>query len=295
MHSKHIQPANENETVIAIEGLAQEITLLHITDSHMATADHRDPDALEHADRFQALFEERTPGNVPPRQLFAQALAHSNTINADATVLTGDIIHFPSQAAIGWIEQGLQSLQNPYLYTLGNHDWHFPHLDWNDNTRHAHYHRFNHLTNNSPAAQVLDLADVRLIAIDNSNYHVAAEQLDFLCEQLSTDRPCLLFIHIPIAADTLIPDVVEVWKDPIVMGADSWSEEGQKKWRVYDNNQSTLACCQLLKEQAQNLVAIFCGHVHFPHADEIHPGCMQYVTRPCYEGGYREIKLKPLG
>ena len=294
MRSEHLQPENDRETVIAIDGLARELTLLHITDSHMAAADDRDPEALEHATRFQALFEERTPDHVPPRQLFEKALAHANAINADATLLTGDIIHFPSHAALELIEQGVQTLQSPYLYTLGNHDWYFPHLDWNDDTRLAHYPRFDHLTNKTPAAQVLDIEDIRLIAIDNSNYHTTPEQLDFLRQQLATDRPCLLFIHIPIAIPSLIPAVVEVWKEPIVMGADGWSEEGKKKWRVADNNESTLACRQLLIEEAQNLVGIFCGHVHFPHADEVHPGCMQYVTKPGFEGGYREIKLRPL-
>ncbi len=294
MHNKHLQPENDNETIIAIDGLAEELTLLHITDSHMATADDRDPDALEDAAHFKKLFETRTPNNVPTRQLFQKALAHSNTIGADATLLTGDIIHFPSHAALEWIEQDVQSLQSPYLYTLGNHDWYFPHLEWNDDTRLAHYPRFNHLTNNTPAAQALDLADIRLIAIDNSNYNLTLEQLAFLRQQLATDRPCLLFIHIPIAIPSLIPAVVEVWKEPIVMAADGWSEEGKKKWRVDEHYESTLACHKLLTEEAQSLVAIFCGHVHFSHAGEVYPGCMQYVTKPCFEGGYREIRLKPM-
>ena len=85
MPNKHLQPENDSETMIAIDGLAQELTLLHITDSHMATADDRDPNALEDAAHFQELFEKRTPNNVPARQLFQEALVHSNTIGADAT------------------------------------------------------------------------------------------------------------------------------------------------------------------------------------------------------------------
>ena len=95
MHSKHIQPANENETVIAIEGLAQEITLLHITDSHMAAADQRDPDALEATNHYQALFAERTPAGAPTRQIFGEVLEKSNELEVDHTVLTGDIMTMP--------------------------------------------------------------------------------------------------------------------------------------------------------------------------------------------------------
>ena len=231
MRIEHLQTDDERETIIALPNLPRALTLMHITDSHMAAADQRDPEALEAATRIQTLFEERTPGNVPASQVFAEALAHSNEINADCTLLTGDIIHFPAHAALELIEQGVQSLQGPYLYTLGNHDWYFPHLDWNDDTRLAHYPRFNHLTNNAPAAQALELDGVRLIALDNSNYQITPDQLDFLRQQLETDTPCLLFIHIPIAIPSLIPDVVEVWHEPIVMGADSWIEGGRKKWR----------------------------------------------------------------
>ena len=294
MRIEHLQADDERETIIAIEGLPRSFTLIHITDSHMAAADQRDPDALEAATRFQTLFEERTPNNVPASQVFEQALARSNELDVDCTLLTGDIIHFPAHAALELIARGVQSLQSPYLYTLGNHDWHFPHLDWNDDTRLDHYPRFNHLTNNAPAAQALDLDGVRLITLDNSNYQITPAQLDFLRQQLATDTPCLLFIHIPIAIPALIPDVVKVWHEPIVMAADGWTESGREKWRVSNYDDSTLACHKLLTEDAANLAGIFCGHVHFSHADQVHPGCYQYVTRPCFEGEYRVIKLRSL-
>ena len=127
MRIEHLQADDERETIIAIEGLPRSFTLIHITDSHMAAADQRDPDALEAATRFQTLFEERTPNNVPASQVFEQALARSNELDVDCTLLTGDIIHFPAHAALELIARGVQSLQSPYLYTLGNHDWHFPH------------------------------------------------------------------------------------------------------------------------------------------------------------------------
>ena len=100
-------------------------------------------------------------------------------------------------------------------------------------------------------------------------------------------------MHIPIALPTLIPDVVEVWREPIVMGADGWSEEGRAKWKVEENEASTRACLDLVG-RAENLVGIFCGHVHFDHVDRVHDGCYQYVTQPCFEGAHRTIRLAPL-
>jgi 3',5'-cyclic AMP phosphodiesterase CpdA len=293
VRSDHLQPQNENETIIAVEGIERELTLVHITDSHIAAADSRDPQALETALRYQQLFQERTPGNVPAAQLFQEALERSDNLGADCTVLTGDITHLPTFAGLEIIERAVHSLQGEYLYTLGNHDWHFHHLPWNDETRLQHYPRFAHLTGGNPAAQVIELAGMRLIALDNSNYQVTPDQLDFLRRQLQTGEPCLLFLHIPLSIPSLVPAVVEKWQAPIVMAADGWTEETREKWQVRDDDESTTACHQLLTGgEADNLVGIFCGHVHFAHADQVHPGCFQYVTRPGFEGCQRVIKIR---
>ena len=69
MQTQHDPDTN----TIAIEGLAQPLSILHVTDSHMALADERDPEALPHADHYGALFRERTPDGVEPEALFSQA------------------------------------------------------------------------------------------------------------------------------------------------------------------------------------------------------------------------------
>ena len=45
---------------------------------------------------------------------------------------------------------------------------------------------------------------------------------------------------------------------------------------------------------ADNLLAIFTGHVHFAHADLFRDGRYHYVTKPGYEGGYRIVRVEPL-
>ena len=67
MHTQHSY--TDNKTTIGIEGLSRAMTLLHITDSHVALADNRDPEALAYVAEDQARFAERTPGNVPVDQL----------------------------------------------------------------------------------------------------------------------------------------------------------------------------------------------------------------------------------
>ncbi len=159
-------------------------------------------------------------------------------------------------------ELGAQAV--PYLYTPGNHDWHFPHLVWSDETRARYYPRFFGLMAGNPAYQVRDVGGVRLIAIDNSNYQVRADQLAFLRAQLATTLPCLLLMHIPLFVPALAPDVLATWQAPIRLAVEGWTDETQKAWQVRDADASTRRCYHLLTEGAvENLVGIFCGHGHF--------------------------------
>ena len=295
MRIKHSPTQDESEAVIGIEGLERPLTLMQITDSHVVAADQRDPEALEAVPRFDQIFHEQEPGGVAQQPFFQQALDRSNDLAVDCTILTGDIIHFPALAAVEMLEQGLKGLASPYLYTLGNHDWHFPHLAWNDTTRQEHYPRLAHLLGQSPAAQMLQLGGVRLIALDNSNYQMTDQQLDFLRLQLQTGEPCVLFVHIPLYTPALAPAVFEKWKTPIMMAASGWTEQMRAKWLVRESDASTLACHEFLTgADFDNLVGVFCGHVHFAHAGELRPGCIQYVTRENFGGGYRVIRLNPL-
>jgi predicted phosphodiesterase len=295
MRIEHVQTQDEHQAVIGIEGLERPQTLMHITDSHMVAADDRDPEAFEVAEQCTEAFQKLTPGCVPPQQLFEQAIERSNRMEVDCTVLTGDIIHFPAYAAVEIIERGVSALRGPYLYTPGNHDWFFPYHQWSDATREQHYPRLAHLAGNSPAAQVLQLGGVRLVVLDNSNYQMTQQQLEFLRLQLRTGEPCLLFVHIPLYTPALAPAVLEKWKAPIMMAAPGWTEQMRTQWLVRESDESTTACHRLLTQaDADNLVGVFCGHVHFPHVGEVRPGRLQYVTREGFRDGYRVIKLEPL-
>ena len=293
MHIEHI-PAGDGEARIRIEGLAAPLTILHVTDSHMVEGDDRDPEAAQHLDRFRELFEERTPGHVPPRQLYLETMDAGRDRGVDAAVLTGDMIHFPARAGLEAVAAGIAAVEAPCLYTLGNHDWFYPHLEWNDETRAAWYPRFHELTGGNPACQVLDIGGVRLIALDNSNYQLDETQVEFLTQQLADGLPSLLFVHIPLAIESLTPPVIERWQAPIMMGAeDGWTALTRERWRVPGTRPSTRAGLDVVFEGPDNLLGVFCGHVHFPHADAYRPGRCQYVTAPGFEGGSRTIRLEP--
>ena len=292
MAFEHV-PSDDDVASIRIDGLEQDLMILHVTDSHMAEGDDRDPEAAESVVRFQKLFQGRTPGGGPAWDLFQRSLSMAASRGADAVALTGDIIHFPSHAALEIVQSGVDDLGVPTVYTLGNHDWHFPHLEWSHQTRQEHYPRFHRLTDGNPAYGSIEVGGVRLVTLDNSTYQVSAEQVEFLRDELDSGQTCLLFIHIPLWVESLAAEVMAKWQAPIMMASPTgWTAETRQQWRVGEISKSTQACHDLLlSAAASNLAGIFCGHVHFAHDAEVRAGCHQYVTAPGFEGGYRWIEL----
>lgn len=288
MKISHLQPEHPTETVIQIEGLRRSVSLMHVTDSHVELADDRDPEALE-------LIKSKEAKRPQAHKHFTHALSRSNESGVDATIFTGDITNFPSWAAIDAIASGVATLSAPYLYTLGNHDWHFPFLQWNDSTRDEYYPRFAGLIDGDPQCQVTEIGGVKLIALDNSNYQISVAQMDFVKEQLETGMPSLLFIHIPIFIRSLLNPVLERWKTPLMMAAtEGWTEETSAAKPEFLPNEITLEFHRYLtKGVSDNIAAIFCGHVHFPHADAYRAGRFQYVTNAGFDGVSRLIRLEP--
>jgi hypothetical protein len=292
VRARHLNPEDPGENEILVEGLEREVVLLQLSDTHLAEADARDPHpARQAASHYQAYFQERTPQQRPVAEVFAGLLERAAALAPDALALTGDILHFPAVAGLELLARNLDGRE--YLYTLGNHDWFFPYGTWSEATRQAHYPRFFALSGGNPACQVKEVGGLRVVALDNSTYQVSQVQAGFLRRQLLDGTPCLLLLHIPLCTPALMPSVMARWNAPIVMGAEEgWTAETRARWLVGEVEEGTRACLELVRG-AENLVGVLCGHVHFPRADEIRPGCFQYVARPGFEGGCRVLRFKP--
>ena len=290
----HVQAENPDATTILIAGLPRPLTLLQITDSHLAEVDERDPLTFASLARPAEPSAPRWPTDWEPRRHLRAALTYANHAQVDYVVLTGDILHFPSAANLETLEQELKALAAPYLYMCGNHDWQFPHLPANERTRAEYRSCFDRFTDGTPSFQAREVGGVRLLALDNSTYQVDDAQLGFLRQQVAADLPCLLFMHIPLYTPALAPPVVDKWGAPIMLAALDWNPAAQADWQVRDPDASTLAFHRLLTEgEAPIVAAAFSGHVHFTHAAPFAKEQMQYVTRPGFDGGSRLIRLLP--
>jgi len=154
---------------------------------------------------------------------------------------------------------------------------------------------FHPFTSDSPDGQVQVIGGVRLLGVDNSNYQITEKQLRFVREQLAEGQPCVLLLHIPIYIPSLVDEVMQAWKAPIMMAAQGWEQAAMQKWKVREADPTTTAFHKLITEDeaGEAIIGIFCGHVHFAHEDVFRGDTKQYVTGPAFQGHGRIIRLLP--
>jgi len=108
---------------------------------------------------------------------------------------------------------------------------------------------------------------------------------------IDAGRPCIIFMHIPVGVESLLPATIAKWRRPIVLGG-KMSSAKRKRWQIAMEAQaSTLEFCEMVNKRAE-IKAIFAGHLHFDHIDELGGGGRQYVTGPGYQGRYRFVRVR---
>ena len=282
---------------ISIEGLQETVRVLHVTDSHIALIDERDPEHIEKCEGSRERFGERRKdaegNNVYTETSFDEAIAYAKDEAVDLVALTGDIIHFPSQASIDHVVASMEEAGTKTVYTAGNHDWHFPGLEGRDDLRQEWWPALEPLHGGNAACCAEEIGGILFVAVDDSTYQVNEEQLEFTRQQLARELPTVLLVHIPLSIATLRDPVIEKWKAPILIGDPVWEFGSRDRWGTDFDKPGTQEFVRLCSK-ANNLAAVFCGHVHFPHADSLSPRCVQYVGKPSYEGGWRMVEFRPL-
>ncbi|MEM9143269.1 MAG: metallophosphoesterase, partial [Bacteroidota bacterium] len=183
----------------------------------------------------------------------------------------------------------------PYIYVAGNHDWHYEGMDgpldvlrdtWITN-RLLPLYQGNH-----PLMTAYDVKGIRFLAVDNSTYGINADQLAFFLEQVATDLPLVLLVHIPMYAPG--KNVSFGCGNPNWGAATdrNYKIERRPKWPESGHTQTTLDFHKAVFN-APNLLGVFSGHIH-QNSIEIIKGKPQIVSDDNASGGYLDIDFLPL-
>lgn len=290
---------NQQNVSFYTDTIAESIKMVHISDTHLFRDDERGVPYKQYSKRMAGAYNHtkhfRSGAATNPEEAFEEALAHAVESKADAITLGGDIFSFPSEAAIEWAHERLEKTGIPYIYTAGNHDWHYEGMEgslaelrdtWTRKRLKPLYR------GNNPLMAAYDIKGVRIVAIDNSIYEINEEQLAFFKEQVATGKPLILLVHIPMYAPGKA-----IWYG---CGHPEWGAksdriyelEGRQQWPERGHTATTFT---FHKEvfSAPNLLGVLAGHVH-ESSVEIIKGKPQVVSLDNAHGAYLDIDLMPM-
>jgi DNA repair exonuclease SbcCD nuclease subunit len=277
----------------------ESIKVVYIADTHLFKDDKRGIPYQEYSNRMAKAYNQtthfQTRIKTNPEEAFEQTLTFAKELNADVIILNGDIFSFPSEAAIEWVQSKLKKTGIPFIYTAGNHDWHYEGMEgtleslrdtWIEKRLLPLYQ------GNNPLMTAYDIKGIRFLAIDNSTYQINEEQLAFFIEQVATGMPLVLLVHIPMYAPGK--------KISFGCGNPNWGAatdrnfelERRPKWTESGHTQTTLNFHKKVFT-APNLLGVFAGHVH-RNSIEMIKGKPQIITDDNASGGSLDINFLPM-
>ena len=240
---------------ITVPGVKESVRVLHVTDTHLPLHDSRD-------DAYAGNYARMSRGGAT-KETFSQMLAKAKSAQPDLLVLTGDIISFPTLANVEFVADELKKSGLDWIYTAGNHDWHFEGVPGSDAAQRDEWISKRLLPlyagDVDPLAYSRVVKGVRFVAIDNSIYHVTERQLSFWRSEIAKGDPTVLLMHIPFWMEGF--DLYTCGNPN--WGADTddiWEIERREKWAERQSAESFALRSEVLA--APNLVAVLTGHTH---------------------------------
>ena len=281
------------------EAIKESIKVVHIADTHLFTDDERGIPYQGYSNRMAKAYNQtthfKTQEKTHPEEAFEQALAFAKEAHANVITLVGDIFSFPSEAAIEWVLSKLEGTGIPYIYTAGNHDWHYEGMEGTlESLRDTWIERrlLPLYQGNHPLMAAYDIKGIRFLAIDNSTYEINEDQLAFFREQVASGMPLVLLVHIPLYAPG--KGIYFGCGNPNWGAATdrNFNIERRPKWPEQGHSQTTF---NFHKEvfNAPNLLGIFAGHIH-RNSIEMIKGKPQIVSDDNASGAYLDISFLPL-
>nr|MBI1230287.1 metallophosphoesterase [Cytophagales bacterium] len=282
-----------------VQGLKQAVKVLHVSDTHLFLDDARGEAFSKYSARMAKAYNQTThwqtgePTN--PEKAFEETLVKAKELDVDLLGLSGDIFSFPSEAAVEWVLERLEKSGLNYLYTTGNHDWHYEGMEGTSHELRATWSekRLKPLfQGENPLMAAREIKGVTFLSMDNSNYEITAEQLSFFVKHKQTGKPLVVLVHIPMYAPGRSvgygcghPD----WGWDVDRNYDL---EGRVRWPKEGHTEVTRAFHREVFS-SPTLLGVFAGHVHRQTVDLVN-GIPQFVTAPNATGAFLELSFEPM-
>jgi UDP-2,3-diacylglucosamine pyrophosphatase LpxH len=292
---------DDYNAVIKCKSIKENIKVVHISDSHISILKDGKSELPEYTSRMDAAFKNPkhylTGAEGNKEKYFDMILEDAKKKGAELLILTGDIVNNPTAANVEYIKKKLDECGIDYIYTAGNHDWHFEGMEGHQKDLRDEWvnKRLKPLYNgNNTACYSKIVKGVNFIMIDNSTFQVNDEHVKFFREETKKGLPIVLGMHIPVYQPLalLLPSVgtmgdprwgAAIDKNYITERREKWAESGNEKC-TYELLIEILSC--------RTLLAVLAGHIHIARQDRISASAYQYVTKASFTAANRFIELK---
>ena len=270
---------------ITVPGVRENVRVFHVTDTHLPLHDSRD-------DAYASNYARMAVGGAS-KATFSEMLAKAKSVQADLVVLTGDIISFPTLANVEFAAEELRKSGLDWIYTAGNHDWHFEGVPSSDAAQREEWipKRLMPLygADVDPLAYSKVVKGIRFVAIDNSIYHVTERQLAFWRSEIAKGDPTVLLMHIPLWMDGF--EICTCGNPNWGAAADRiWEIERREKWAERQSAESFALRSDVL--EAPNLIAVLTGHLH-RWMSASHNGRLMFSAPHGKDGFACDIRIAP--
>jgi len=262
-------------------GLDAPVTLLHISDTHLALADERD------CERKRELAERRAPSFRRAEEML-QAASQMQKETGHLIIHTGDLLDFVSEANLDRAKAFVT--ENDVFFAAGNHEFsQYVGEAWEDEAYKA-------VSMDSVLAAfpegilfgVRVIHGVKIITLDDNYYYVTPELLARLKEELSDGVPAILAMHNPLFSEDLYAQVMAGKAPdapPYLLGCpeERLRTLSEKRYNQQKPNDITLEFLHFC-ESCPNLKAVLAGHLHKFYESRLDSGTPQYVCAASYRG-----------
>lgn len=257
-----------NRLLIAGDGLPS-ARFAVVGDTHLSMTDSREDPFRTYSGRMAGAYTSvkhfKSAVAADPATHFKQVLAEVKRSKADVLLLAGDIVSFPSEAAVEFVKKELDKSGLEWMYVAGNHDWHYEGLKGSSDALRREWtaKRLSSLYQGADAmfsSRVIN--GVRYVAIDDSTYEVSEEQLEFFRQEAAKMEPVVLFVHIPLYMPESSFKVMSAGNPEWCAKNDRvWQIERRERWPEDGPSRSTK---EFVEEVfgCENLIGVFAGHIH---------------------------------
>lgn len=286
------------DVLIHAPGLSAPVRIAMLADTHLHFQDERENPYSQFSGRMAGAYNRTTHAvtgrPTTPDECFAESLAAAKRDGADLVALTGDIVSFPSEANVDRVMEHLSGCGLPWMYTAGNHDWHYEGMEGTSRDLRDEWIRRRLLPlyrGDDPMISHRDIHGLRVILLDNSIYEILPEQLTAFRRLIADGLPSVLFVHIPLYAPGR----------PVSFGCGhpEWGAKTDNGYRIerrrpWPESGHTAATLDFYREvlASRNLLAVFAGHIHQPSVDFL-SGTPLVVADDNASGGRLNIRIAP--